>query len=410
MSKRAAYTLNCLEKKRILWISLLTIFISICNLRAFPPLLPVIEHQLKISQMLATSTLKLSWIGLGGGLFIIALLTKKYSKRLLFLGALVIFLFGTFLEYISWNLTVLNIARFTEAFGSAGNFLSYVFLRDIFQDPLDRRAAFSKGFISLGSSLVISPYLTLLSLLTWGWHAFFLLILVMGISLLIYAYFFLIDTALSSETNERSPWRVSFLILRNLRVIYCTLYYTLFSGFFPLFFIVTQMFLMKYFGLSSILTIACFSVAVTGLVLGGFSSSGLKKNYSEPQLTFFATVILWLSSALFLLVMFFISSHIFPRWLSITLIVFFFFISFFACGLASPNILANTLQDFPNRNTVGTMIVRAYWAVFSAAVIWILNLLPQTNPWASVTYYALFSLVIGGLTIFSKKLLTQKRV
>jgi predicted MFS family arabinose efflux permease len=309
---------------------------------------------------------------------------------------------GTLTEYVSEALWLLNIGRILEAGGLIFMILNGVLLRDTLDDPKERARAFAGIIIASSIGSLLAPILAEVSLLSWGWHAVFLSILVLGAILFIFAYLRLPETTPTPNPKRAPLYIVAKQMIMDPRIIWLTLLYILYVGFFQLFFVQLSRLLVDQRGIPDKFFVLFFAVITLGCLFGSFGSKRLRHWRDEYSIAHFALLapILGFFTLIFCGLLLLVWSP--PLWLSIGLILLAFFEALIGYGLAVPNILSIILVDYRSTNAFSSSFYRFLWSLGVALETTLLSHLPSGKK-LLVLYFGILTGLIIVLTVACRR-------
>ncbi|MGB0843228.1 MAG: multidrug effflux MFS transporter [Alphaproteobacteria bacterium] len=186
------------------------------SLQIFLPALQDIASDFRVEFAEAQFALSLSMIAIAIGMLVTGPLADHYGRRPIVILGTILFLIGSLICLMSWDLTSLITGRIIQAFGgAAGVVIARAVLRDLYADSQNARAM---SFVVV--AMVVGPGLAPLAgvaLTEWnGWRTVFVPPLVIGLLTLLAVYTRLPETKNSTKTSESSKlglvasWKVLF--------------------------------------------------------------------------------------------------------------------------------------------------------------------------------------------------------
>jgi len=249
------------------------------------------------------------FVGISLGQLLYGPLLDRYGRKKPLYAGLAVYILSTVVCMRAQNINVLIVLRFIQAVGScAAQVTAMAMVRDLF-GPKESAKVLSLLLLVLGASPMIAPTAGGYIVVTWGWRAIFLVLLVLGMLILLLSILFLPN---SYPADEGFSLRPRFIVRNFLSVfavpqflIYVFVMALAFSGllayvagspviFMGIFHVGKQTYgwifaflavafiglsqfnglLLKRFTSQQIIRVTLSGQAVTGLVFWGFAMAG----------------------------------------------------------------------------------------------------------------------------------------
>ncbi len=369
----------------------------------YTPSLPELASLMQVGNAMVNMTLSIYFIGFALGVFLWGRLSDRFGRRPTMLWGLGLYIGGCLLCYSSLNINGFIIARFIQGFGaSVGSVVTQTIMRDIYHGPR-RSQVFSiiSGAIALTPALgpLIGGYVIEL----WGFHANFIVLLVMGIGIFLYTKSYLRETR-PQETiaasaiaplfmrmvKDKNIWIFAFLIAASNGVLFS--YY----GEAPFLFMELLKFKARHYGMFGVF------VAVP-ILLASFASHRLNTKIKSDRVILLGTAIMivgalsLLMSAKFDLVKHSLgAAGVLALMLPMTLI-------FFGVGLVIPNAISMALENY--RSVLGSAgaIFGLMYYVMIAVMTEIMGLIHDGSLKPMAMYFLLLSFMMSASCFLRKK-------
>ncbi|RMH45239.1 MAG: Bcr/CflA family efflux MFS transporter [Alphaproteobacteria bacterium] len=180
--------------------------VSALSMNVFLPSLPSMSAYFSADYRLMQLSVAL-YLGVNAALqIIVGPISDRYGRRPVILWALVLFCVATLGCIIAPTVEVFLAFRMTQAVIVAGMVLSRAVIRDMV--PAEEAASMI-GYVTMGMSLVpmAGPVIGGVLDEAFGWHASFVLLLILGLVVLVLAWADLGETATSRTTSFRAQFR-----------------------------------------------------------------------------------------------------------------------------------------------------------------------------------------------------------
>jgi len=246
------------------------------------PSLPRLRILLAASVSEAQLTLSLFLAGFAVGGLIYGPLSDRFGRRPLMLGGMIIYIFGSIACAMAPNIEVLIVARFIQALGgSAGISLSRAMIRDLY-GPLGAARALAIIGAAMAIAPMIGPIMGGAIEAQFGWRANFVVLIFFGLLCLSGIW------RLLTESNHRlnpEATRPGTLVTNYLTLLqqphfrgYAAMVTCCYGGLFA-FISGSSYVLMDVLKLAPAAYGICFSIVVTGYIIGTLTSVRLGRRF-----------------------------------------------------------------------------------------------------------------------------------
>lgn len=193
-----------------LWLLVLIVGLPQLSETVYTPALPDIARSLRVAHYLVEYTLTIYLFGFALGTLFWGKLSDKYGRKPALLAGLTQYAVGCIGCFYATSITALMISRFIQAFGgSTGSVLGQAICRDAFTG-----SNCGKVFSIIGGALAFSPAIgpVIGGLIAqwWGWSAIFVLLTIVGITVVIFTITQLPETYTSApfslQTIQKTLW------------------------------------------------------------------------------------------------------------------------------------------------------------------------------------------------------------
>jgi DHA1 family bicyclomycin/chloramphenicol resistance-like MFS transporter len=131
------------------------------------------------------------FVGISLGQLLYGPLLDRHGRKKPLYAGLAVYIVSTVVCMQAQNIQVLIVLRFIQAVGScAAQVTAMAMVRDLF-GPKDSAKVLSLLLLVLGASPMIAPTAGGYIVVTWGWRAIFLVLLILGVLILLLSIFFL---------------------------------------------------------------------------------------------------------------------------------------------------------------------------------------------------------------------------
>lgn len=368
------------------------------------PGFPAIARDLHTTVARVSLSLSGFFIGISAGQLLYGPLLDRFGrKKPLYIG-LIIYIIASIGCAYATSINALIVLRCIQAIGScAAAVASVAMVRDIF--PVTENArVFALLMLVVGVSPMIAPTVGGYVTTAFGWHAVFLVLMVLGVVNLVASIFGLPDNYLPDKTLSLKPKP----ILKNfIAVLAEPQFYTYaftgaiaFSGLFA-YVAGSPLLFMDIFALSEENYGWVFAFLSIGLIGSGQLNTLMLKKYSSEQLIFGSLIVQSVTGIIFL-------TGSINGWFGLAETIFLLFIFLSCLGFANPNTSALSLAPFSkNAGSASALMGAVQMGLGTLASIGVSlfdtrSSLPMVAIMASTSLLALTVLFFGRKTIRNK--------
>jgi DHA1 family bicyclomycin/chloramphenicol resistance-like MFS transporter len=228
---------------------------------------------------------------------VIGPISDRYGRRMVLIGALILFLLATIGTLLATTATGFLIFRMAQAVIAAGMVLSRAVVRDM---VADERAASMIGYVTMGMSLVpmIGPVIGGVLDDLYGWKANFALLLILGLATLVLVWADLGETATLRRVSLADQVRTYPTLLASRRFWGYTLAAAFASGCFFAYLGGAPYVGDQIFGLSSTHVGALFALTAIGYAAGNFFAGRYSVRIGMNRMILIGCVVTTLGMAL----------------------------------------------------------------------------------------------------------------
>lgn len=329
----------------------------------YTPSLPDITNHLHASSNMIQLTLSIYFLGFAFGVFCWGRLSDAIGRRPAMLWGIVVYGVGSLGCYLSGSVEWLLVSRFIQAFGaSTGSVVTQTILRESV-DGAKRHAVFAKISAALAFTPAIGPLIGGWVDQSFGFRTVFLTLVVMSVGILMYTFFSLSETRVSTTVTKISTLTVASRLVKDRRIwgfgfLIGAMNGILFSYYAEAPFIFIEYFHIKpgVFGFLGIF------VALSSIIGAMLSRSMLTKFSAKHIILIGSTVTMVGALCLTGLVLSGISPSAIDMWLIIACI----FILLLGIGMAIPNCLSLALVQYSDvLGTAGAIFGLGYYLIVS---------------------------------------------
>ena len=145
------------------------------------------------------------FVGVSLGQLLYGPLLDRHGRKKPLYAGLAVYIVATLVCMQAQNINVLIILRFIQAVGScAAQVTAMAMVRDLF-GPKESAKVLSLLLLVLGASPMIAPTAGGYIVVTWGWRAIFLVLLILGVVILLLSIFFLPNSYPADEGFSLKP-------------------------------------------------------------------------------------------------------------------------------------------------------------------------------------------------------------
>jgi len=293
------------------------------------------------------------FVGISLGQLLYGPLLDRHGRKKPLYAGLAVYIVSTVVCMRAQNINVLIVLRFIQAVGScAAQVTAMAMVRDLFS-PKDSAKVLSLLLLVLGASPMIAPTAGGYIVVTWGWRAIFLVLLILGVLVLGLSIFFLPNSYPPDEGFSLKPGPIvrNFLSVMGVPqfLIYVVVQALAFAGLFayvsgsPVVFMEIFHVDKKVYGW----IFAFLSVAFIGL--SQFNGVLLRRFTSQQIIRVALTGQVFVGLAFWVLAM--------ENWLSLPVTIAFLFLFLGCLGFTNPNAAALAMAPFAkNAGTASSLL------------------------------------------------------
>lgn len=340
----------------------------------FSPSLPAISSAFHISMSQVQLTMSIYFIAFAIGVLFFGRLSDYIGRRKALLLGVAFYFVGNMLCFFAKDLSFLLVARFIQAFGaSVGSVITQTILREAFTG-VKRHQLFAQISAALAFTPAIGPLIGGFTDYYLGFKMMFIVLIVMSVSIFVYAYLRLPETASQQQTIQPlTP--IMKRMATNTRLWHYALLIGGINGILFSYYAEAPFIFTQYFTLTSaqfgFLGIIVALASITGALL----SKRLVSRIMPEKIIVLGIIIMLVGSVLTLV------TAMMPAIIQLWLTIGSLFIVLLGNGMALPNCLSLALNDFQD-------VVASAGAVFS------------------LVYYLLVSLITYGMSVWHDGTLT----
>ena len=308
----------------------------------FVPGMKMIADELSVRPEQVQAVMALYVLTYGGSQFIYGPLSDWFGRRPVIMVGLIIFSLGSGIATFANSFSMLLTGNFIQGLGmGVGGVMCRTVMRDLYTGR-QLHTASSYMSITLILGPILAPLLGGVLCLVWGWRANFAFLLVLGLAMTLFDYFYFPETNAhrkSPDTHLRHAWQGYKTILQNTQFqgnIACLL--VTFSGV-AIFEAVGGILFGDVLNFNPIMVSLLFIVPLPGFVLGSYVAARLNHTWSLNQLMRLGILFLGIGSASMLF-------FGFLGYLNIWVILIPTMFYFFGGGILFPTATAGALEPF----------------------------------------------------------------
>jgi MFS transporter, DHA1 family, multidrug resistance protein len=193
-----------MTERRVSLIGALLVAIGPVSMALFTPAMPEIVHAFGTTQAAVKMTLSLYFAGFAFAQLVCGPLSDGFGRRPVTIGFMAIYLAASVFALLAPTIEMLIAARFLQGVGAAvGVAISRALVRDLFTNERSARIMNLIGII-LAVGPAFAPTLGGLTMELFGWHAIFLLMVVMGLVVVAVTVFSMRETVVR-DLSRISP-------------------------------------------------------------------------------------------------------------------------------------------------------------------------------------------------------------
>lgn len=184
----------------------------------FTPVLPQISSNMQVSASRSQLTMSIYFIAFAIGVFFWGRLSDKVGRRKAMLWGIVVYLIGNLGLLLSFDFQILLLNRFVQAFGaSVGSVVTQTIMRESF-DGIKGAKVFSKVGAAMALSPAFGPLIGGVVQQYLGYRNVFSALVVMAILVLLYSFYRLPETQITTSIENASLIEVTKRLLTDSRV------------------------------------------------------------------------------------------------------------------------------------------------------------------------------------------------
>jgi DHA1 family bicyclomycin/chloramphenicol resistance-like MFS transporter len=193
-----------MTERRVSLIGALLVAIGPVSMALFTPAMPEIVHAFGTTEAAVKMTLSLYFAGFAFAQLVCGPLSDGFGRRPVTIGFMAIYLAASVFALLAPTIEMLIAARFLQGVGAAvGVAISRALVRDLFTNERSARIMNLIGII-LAVGPAFAPTLGGLTMELFGWHAIFLLMVVMGLVVVAVTVFSMRETVVR-DLSRISP-------------------------------------------------------------------------------------------------------------------------------------------------------------------------------------------------------------
>jgi MFS transporter, DHA1 family, multidrug resistance protein len=367
------------------YFSLILILGSLTALSPFSidmylPGFPAIAKDLQTSASKVSLSLSSFFIGFSLGQLLYGPLLDRFGRKIPLYIGLSVYILASIGCAFSNSIGSLIALRFIQALGScAATVTSVTLVRDLF--PVNENAkVFALLILVLGASPMIAPTAGGYIITTWGWHAVFVVLMIICILIFLSCIFWLPSGNAPDLTRSLKPGPItnSFLsvFLTPQFYTYCFTGALAFTGLFA-YVSGSPIVFMNVYGVTQKGYGWIFAMLSIGFIGSSQLNNLLLKKFTSQQILHFILTVYVILALLFL-----VASQL--GLLSLLIIMIFLFFLLACVGIANPNTAALTLAPFEKNAGTASALMGAIQMGFGSAISVFISLFekPSVTPLA----------------------------
>jgi len=188
-----------------LWVLVFMVSVGPFGDTEYTPSLPRIAHQLMVPYALVQLTMTSYLLGYALSQLFYGPLSDRFGRKPVMLTGAMIFVVGSLVCFLSFSIWQLIAGRFIQAIGScAGGVIASASIRDAYPEE-ERGHVFAKVYAAFAVAPALGPIVGSFVDVSMGWHANFLVLLVLAILMFLSVLFFFPETNHSKDTEALKP-------------------------------------------------------------------------------------------------------------------------------------------------------------------------------------------------------------
>jgi DHA1 family bicyclomycin/chloramphenicol resistance-like MFS transporter len=210
--------------RRVTLIGALLIAVGPISMALYTPAMPEIALAFATSDAAVKMTLTVYFAGFAFAQLVCGPLSDGFGRRPVTLGFMGVYLTASLIALYSPNIETLILARFLQGIGAAvGMSISRAIVRDLFTSDASARIMNFMGMI-LAVGPALSPAIGGLTMQLFGWHAIFILMVLLGVAIVWVTLFSLRETVVRDLSRIRPR-----ALVRSYRILLSSPYFMLTS-------------------------------------------------------------------------------------------------------------------------------------------------------------------------------------
>lgn len=388
-----------------LGLLVLTAGLPLLSETIYSPALPDIAYALSTSDNMAEYTLTIYLFAFALGTLFWGSLSDYYGRKPCLMAGLVIYTLGCLGCFMATSITFLLISRFIQAFGgSTGSVLTQAICRDTFKGS-ERGKAFAYIGSSLALAPAVGPVIGGMVDQHFGWSAIFLLLIVMGCTVL-YCVHNLLEESYPPSIQRVKLVSLGLSLLRDPHVMGSSILVAAVNGISFSFYAEGSFYFIGLLGLSP----AQYGFCFVGIASAAFTGALLSRYLHNRQTSM--TIIKWGINAIIIGCSLFLSTVLATMantpLISISLMSM--MIITLGIGMVGPSVLAQALINYQYAvGTASSLFGCFYYLLISLLTLGI-GTLHNDSLWLMPAYFLGISLVMKltfRYVLFQKPVLAQ---
>lgn len=183
-----------MSERKVSLLGALMVAVGPVSLALFTPAMPEIVHVFGSTQSTVKLTLSMYFAGFALAQLVCGPLSDGYGRKPIIMAFMAIYLAASVMALFAPTIDWLIAARFLQGIGGAvGVAISRAIVRDLFTNESSARIMNLIGLI-LGIGPAFAPSLGGLTMQFYGWQSIFVLMVLMGITVIVVMHYFLVET------------------------------------------------------------------------------------------------------------------------------------------------------------------------------------------------------------------------